>query len=97
LYWFTQRTDARLSPIRIKAAEFTPKGKSFSAPGSYEPQKIVGAKPCPIVLTTTGLMVLRRNGPDPAWFKAWAYQFILIVDTTKDSRLRGLPIRSDGF
>ncbi len=74
-----------------------PKGKNFSAPGSFEPQKIIGTKPCPIVLTTTGLMVLRRNGPDPGWFKAWAYQLFIIVDNTMFSRLNGLPIRPDGY
>ena len=58
-----------------------PKGKDFSAPGSFEPQKIIGTKPCPMALTTTGLMVLRRNGPDPEWFKAWAYQLFIIVTT----------------
>jgi hypothetical protein len=43
------------------------------------------------------LMVLRRNGPDPLWFKAWAYQSVLTVDKTFFSRLRGLPIRLYGF
>jgi len=58
---------------------------------------IVGAKPCPIAFNTTDLMVLRRNGPDPLWFKAWAYQSVLTVDKTFFSRLRGLPIRLNGF
>jgi len=71
--------------------------KNISAPGSYEPQKIIGAKPCPIAFNTTDLMVLRRNGPDPLWFKAWAYQSVLTVDKTFFSRLRGLPIRLNGF
>jgi hypothetical protein len=43
------------------------------------------------------LMVLRRNGPDPLWFKAWAYQAVLTVDKTLFSRLRGLPIRVSDF
>jgi hypothetical protein len=74
------------------------KGKNISAPGSFEPQKIVGAKPCPIAFfNTTDLMVLRQNGPDPLWFKAWAYQAVFTVDKTLFSRLRGLPIRLNGF
>jgi hypothetical protein len=75
-----------------------PKGKGFSAPSSFEPQKIISAKPCPIVFMTTGLMVLRRNGPDPEWFKARAYQLVvIIVNKTIFSRLNGLPIRSGGY
>jgi hypothetical protein len=58
---------------------------------------MVGAKPCPIVLNTTSLMVLRRNGPDPKWLKAWAYQLVLIVYKTIFSRLNGLPIKSGGY
>ena len=73
VWWFAQHADARQSPIRIQATEL-PNRKVFRAPGSFEPQKIVGAKPCPIAHVTTGFMVLRRNGPDPSWFKAWAYQ-----------------------
>ena len=34
------------------------------------PRKMVGAKPCPVALQTTDVVVLRRNGPDPEWFKA---------------------------
>jgi hypothetical protein len=43
--------DARQSPIRIKAAGLS-QGKNTSAPGSYEPQKIVGAKPFSIAFLT---------------------------------------------
>jgi hypothetical protein len=88
--------DARQSPIWIKAAGLS-QGKKYQRPWLYEPQKIVGAKPCPIAFNTTDLMVLRRNGPDPLWFKAWAYQAVLTVDKTLFSRLRGLPIRVSGF
>ncbi len=45
-------------------------GKSFHAPGSVEPRKSIGAKPCPMALMPTGFVVLHRNGPDPLWFKA---------------------------
>lgn len=48
------------------------------------------------IFKATALMVLRRNGPDPLWFKAWAYQAVLTVDKTLFSRLRGLPIRLYG-
>lgn len=72
-------------------------GESFCTPGSFEPQKIVGTKSCPMAFMPTGLMVLHRNGPDPLWFKTWAYQSVLTVYKTFYKRLNDLPIRSGGL
>ena len=69
----------------------------FLYPWLFKPQKIVGTKSCPMALLPTGVVVLRRNGPDPLWLKIWAYQSVLIVYKTFIKRLSDLPIRSRGF
>jgi len=47
-----------------------PRGRLAAPLAHSSPRKIIGTKPCPIVYATTGFLVLRRNGPDPSWFKA---------------------------
>jgi hypothetical protein len=55
---FAHQTDARQSPIRIKTVPLT-KGKRFVPGTTLRPRKMIGAKPCPIVRSTTGDVVFR--------------------------------------
>jgi|GEM_PF-6787639 len=50
------------------------RGQRFVPGSALSPRKMIGAKPCPIVHSTTGFVVFRGHGPVPEWLKAWAYQ-----------------------
>jgi len=93
--WFTQRTDAHQSPIRIKAADAYPLEKR-QCPWLIRAPDCVGAKPCPIVFHN------RFNGsPSKRTRPGVAQGFGVSACTYSEQhtigRLNGLPIRPDGY